>query len=134
MMLAVGRHLLGEIPPSVVKIASIFAGGLGGTRQELCGALSAGVMLIGVLYGRTHPGEDEALARALAARFRERFLTAFGTTQCAPIRQRFEVVGTSGYCAPVAEQAALLLCEVLTEQGMVLSSPDTFPKINWSGK
>nr|MBC7245237.1 C_GCAxxG_C_C family protein [Chloroflexota bacterium] len=127
-----GGYLLGEIPPPVVKMASTLAGGLGGTRQELCGALNAGVMIIGALYGRTRPGEDEAVARELAARFRERFLTTFGTTQCAPIRARFETTGKSGFCAPVAEQAVLLLCTVLSEQGIVLSSPDTFPSIDWA--
>ncbi|MBC7261178.1 MAG: C_GCAxxG_C_C family protein, partial [Chloroflexi bacterium] len=115
-MLAVGRHLLGEISPPMFKMASILSGGVAGTRQELCGALSAGVMVIGALYGRTRPGEDETVARALAARFRERFQTNFGTTQCAPIRQRFEVAGKPGFCAPVAEQATALLLEVLAEQ------------------
>ncbi|MBC7231898.1 MAG: C_GCAxxG_C_C family protein [Chloroflexi bacterium] len=123
MMLAVGGHLLGEIPPPMFRMASIFAGGLAGTHQELCGALSGGVMVIGALYGRTRPGEDEAVARALAARFRERFLAAFGTTQCAPIRERFERTGQRGFCAPVAERAVEILCEVLAEQGVVLASP-----------
>lgn len=122
-MLAVGKPLLGEVSPPMLRMASILAGGVAGTRQELCGALSAGVMIIGVLYGRTRPGEDEALARALAARFRERFQAEFGTTQCAPIRQRFEVSGQRGFCAPVAERAAAILLQILDEQGIKLSTP-----------
>jgi len=116
-MLAVGEHLLGEVSAETFKMASIFAGGLAGTRQELCGALSAGAMSIGALHGRTKPGGDEVKARELVGRFRERFLAEFGTTQCAPIRERFEVPGKTGFCAPVAECAVMMLMDVLDEAG-----------------
>jgi hypothetical protein len=53
----------------------------------------------------------------LVGRFRERFLAEFGTTQCAPIRQRFEVPGKTGFCAPVAERAVMMLLDVLGEAG-----------------
>lgn len=126
-MLAVGGHLLGEVPPPMFRMASILAGGVAGTRQELCGALSAGIMVIGARYGRTRPGEDETLARALAARFREQFQAAFGTTQCAPIRQRYEAAGEPGFCAPVAERAAAILLKVLAEQGIEPSAATARP-------
>jgi C_GCAxxG_C_C family probable redox protein len=116
-MLAVGEHLLGEVSTGTFKMASIFAAGFAGTRQELCGALSAGAMVVGALYGRTRPGEDEQKARELVGRLRERFLAEFGTTQCAPIRQRFEVPGKTGFCAPVAERAVMMLLDVLGEAG-----------------
>lgn len=116
-MLAVGEHLLGEVPTDTFKMASIFAGGLAGNRQELCGALSAGAMVVGALYGRTRPGEDEKKARELVTRFRERFAAEFGTTQCAPIRQRFEVPGNAGFCAPVSERAVAILLDVLVTAG-----------------
>jgi C_GCAxxG_C_C family probable redox protein len=115
-MLAVGEHLLGEVSTDTFKMAGIFMGGLAGTHQELCGALSAGAMVIGGLYGRTRPGEDEKRARELVGRFRERFLAEFGATQCAPIQQRYEVPGTTGFCAPVAERAAAILLQVLDEK------------------
>jgi len=114
-MLAVGEHLLDEVSADSVRMAGIFAGGLAGTRQELCGALSAGAMVAGALYGRARPGEDEKKAREWVGRFRERFLAEFGTTQCAPIRQRYEVPGKTGFCAPVAERAAGILLQVLSE-------------------
>jgi C_GCAxxG_C_C family probable redox protein len=116
-VLAVGEHLLGEVSTDTLKMASIFAGGVAGTRQELCGALSAGAMVVGALHGRTRPGEDEKKARELVGRFRERFLAEFGTTQCAPIRERFEVPGKTGFCAPVTERAVEILLEVLAAEG-----------------
>lgn len=109
-----GEHLLSEVSTDSFRMASIFAGGLAGTRQELCGALSGGAMVVGALCGRARPGEDEQKARELAGRFRERFLAEFGTTQCAVIRQRLEVPGRTGFCAPVAERAAAILLDLLT--------------------
>ena len=54
-MLAVGEHLLGPLDDQVLRMSSGLGGGLGSTQQELCGALSGGVLIIGALYGRTRP-------------------------------------------------------------------------------
>ena len=115
VMLAAGEHLLGSVSPTTMKMTSIFAGGLAGTRQEMCGALSGAVMIVGALYGRMRPGLDETRARAIVVRLRERFLAEFGTNQCAPIRARYEKPDTKGFCAPVAERVAAILLQVLSE-------------------
>jgi C_GCAxxG_C_C family probable redox protein len=114
-MLAVGGHLLGEIEAHTFKMASLFGGGVAGTREELCGALSAGVMVIGALYGRSSLAEDETLARQLAVEYRQRFLARFGATQCAKVREPFAAPDGSTQCAPVAEGAAEMLMELLAE-------------------
>ena len=114
-MLAVGGHLLGELDPRTLKMASLFAGGVAGTREELCGALSAGVMVIGALYGRHTLMEDEQLARQLAAQYRQRFLALFGSTQCAQVRERFLAPDGSTAREPVGEGAASILLELLSE-------------------
>jgi C_GCAxxG_C_C family probable redox protein len=117
VLLAVGEHLLGEVPTRTFKMASIFAGGLAGTHEELCGALTAGSMVIGALHGRTRPGEDETRGRDLARCFRAGFASEFGTTKCDPIQQRFQVPGKTGSCAPVAERAVAILLQVLATEG-----------------
>jgi C_GCAxxG_C_C family probable redox protein len=114
-MLAVGGHLLGELDPRTLKMASVFAGGVAGTREELCGALSAAVMVIGALYGRSTLTEDEQLARQLAAQYRERFCAEFGSTQCAVVRERFLAPDGSTACAPLVEGAASILLQLLSE-------------------
>ena len=43
-MLAVGGHVLGDLEPQCVRMATGFGGGVGGTHQEMCGALSGGVL------------------------------------------------------------------------------------------
>jgi len=116
-VLAVGEHVLKEFDRRLVRVASPFAGGVGGTEEEMCGALSGGVMVIGALHGRTEEHEDDQKAKLLAVRYRERFAEEFGTTRCGPIYKRMQASEGPGSCKFVAERAALLLLRVL-EQGV----------------
>lgn len=112
-MLAVGERVLGELDPRWVCMTSALGGGVGGTYEEMCGALSGGVMVIGGAHGRSSLGEDDEPARALAARFRERFLVELGSTQCAQLREMVKAPNGLGSCAVLVERAALVLLEVL---------------------
>ena len=58
-MLAVDGHVLGDLDPRIVRVTTGFAGGLGEIKQEMCGALSTGVMIIGALHGRNSLEEDD---------------------------------------------------------------------------
>lgn len=114
-MLAVGGHLFGKIDTRTFKMVSLFGGGIAGTREEVCGALSAAVMIIGALHGRGTLAEDETLARQLAAEYRQRFLARFGSTQCAAVREPHVAPDGSTHCDPVAQGAAELLLTLLAE-------------------
>lgn len=114
-MLAVGGHWLGDIDARTFKMASLFGGGIAGTREEVCGAISAAVMVIGALYGRSSLAEDEALARQLAGEYRRRFVARFGATQCAAVREPYVAPDGSTHCDPVAQGAAEILLELLAE-------------------
>jgi C_GCAxxG_C_C family probable redox protein len=115
-MLAVGEHVLGSLDPRVVRMTTGLAGGVGGTHEEMCGTLSAGVLVISALYGRSGPKEDDEPAYQLAARYRELFGKEFGTTCCGPLRDQVHAPGGWGSCSFVAERAALILLDVLNEQ------------------
>lgn len=114
-MLAVGEHVLRDFDRRMVTIASPFAGGVGGTEEEMCGALSGGVMVIGAVHGRNEAHEDDQKAKELAVRYREGFAEEFGTTRCGPICEEMHAPGSPGSCKFVAERAALVLLEVLGE-------------------
>ena len=45
-----------ESHPKVIKSASGFGGGIGGSMGELCGAFTGGVIALGFLTGREEPG------------------------------------------------------------------------------
>ncbi len=109
-MLAVGEHTLGDLDDRTLKMTTGFAGGIGLTHQDLCGALSAGIMIIGAQHGRIRPDVDDRLCQALAARYRDRFVQAFGTTCCQELRQRHKS------CALLVEQAVQILLEVLESE------------------
>jgi C_GCAxxG_C_C family probable redox protein len=99
-------------------MATGFSGGLGSTKQELCGALSGGVLVIGALCRRVSAAEDDQEAIALAVSYRERFLEAFGYTQCAQLREHVvDPPGGLGSCGALVEQAARILLDLLAEGG-----------------
>lgn len=111
-MLAVGEHLWGSVGQDVLRMSTALAGGLGCGQQEACGALAGGALVLGRLYGRNRPDEDDAELNRRVCAFRERFLAAFGHTRCAELR-------ASGYgsegtlpCSTLVEQAARLLLEL----------------------
>ena len=93
-----------------------FAGGVGGSQRDLCGALSAGIMVIGGLYGRTQPNVDDTFCQKLAATYRDRFAQELGAISCSELRA--ERYGSRGQepCSVLVERAARLLLDILAEQ------------------
>ncbi len=112
-MLAVGGHVLGNLDPRTVRMTTGFAGGVGGSKQEMCGALSAGVMIIGALHGRSSVEEDSDPARQLTTLYREHFAAELGTTRCEPLYEQFHAPGGPGSCSAVVERAARVLLELV---------------------
>ncbi len=115
-MLAVGGYLLHELSDQSLRMATGFSGGLGDTMEELCGALTGGVMVIGALFGRVNLDEDHQPAIRIAEQYRSRFLSHFGHTQCAQLRET--VVGQPDglpSCALLVESAAKTLLTLLSE-------------------
>ncbi len=83
MALVESQGLENEIVP---RVASALGGGMGGSHQLVCGALSGGVLAAGALWGRDKPGEEGPeqaynLADALIQGFRQEF----GTVLCCEL-------------------------------------------------
>jgi C_GCAxxG_C_C family probable redox protein len=112
----VGEHVLGQLEPQSIRMSTAFGGGIGGSRQELCGALSGGVMVIGGLHGRTDPSQDDQLCYDLAKQYQEAFLAEFDCSQCAPIRERYQKPDGSHGCDQVVERAARILLNLLAKE------------------
>lgn len=112
-----GEHLWGHVDSQAVRMARAFGGGVGGTEQELCGALSGGVMVIGALLAPQRPGEDEERMQRAVARYRDRFLSEIGPTQCAALRNG--LYGSNGKepCSTLVQRAVHILLQVLVEVG-----------------
>ena len=110
-MIAVGDHYLGQTPEVLLRASCPFGGGLGGGREELCGVLSGGALILGALWGRTTPAENDEALRALARRFRAWFLGRYGSAQCNAIRSQLPEMDKR--CAPVVEEGARALVEMM---------------------
>jgi len=112
-MLAVGEYALGSVDHQTLKITTGFSGGMGNTHRDLCGALSAGIMIIGALHGRTRPNEDDALCLELTTNYRDRFARELGSIFCHELRA--ERYGSQGQepCSVLVERAARTLLAVL---------------------
>ena len=114
-MLAVGEHLWGQVADQSLRMSSGLAGGVGGSQQEVCGALSGGALIIGALYGRTHVDQDDEECGRLDSLFRDRFVQVFGTTRCHELRD--SGYGSEGQwpCSVLVERATGILMEVLDD-------------------
>ena len=110
-----GEHLWGGVDPEIVRLATAFGGGMGGTHEEACGALSGGVMVIGIHLAPQHPTGNEEPMRQAVARYRTRFLNEIGPTQCAALRDG--LYGSEGQepCSVLVQRAVRLLLQVLNE-------------------
>jgi C_GCAxxG_C_C family probable redox protein len=112
-MLSVGEYKLNPLNKMAVKMTTGFAGGVADSRQELCGAFSAGIMVIGALYGRTTPKEDDQECFQLVDTYKERFNQVLGSIYCPKLRA--EKYGSGGIepCSVLVQKAAEVLLEVL---------------------
>ncbi|HMK66600.1 MAG TPA: arsenite methyltransferase, partial [Thermodesulfobacteriota bacterium] len=65
--------------PDAIRAASVFGGGIAGSTEELCGAFTGGVLALGYLLGRNHPGDDLHDCAKVTREFKSRFGGQFGS-------------------------------------------------------
>ena len=71
------------IPREAVRLLSGLGGGVGGSRDGICGAVSGGVAALGLVHGRPNPPEgNREWAYEVSRDFVSQFRTAFGSTVC----------------------------------------------------
>jgi C_GCAxxG_C_C family probable redox protein len=68
---------------TAMKIATGFGAGMG-RKQEVCGAVTGGIMVLGLKHGQVHEGEKEAkeLTYRLTRELMARFTTKYGSCLC----------------------------------------------------
>jgi len=111
-----GLHL-GIDTGAATRAASCFGGGVGKSKQELCGALAGGLMALGFAYGRDGGAESCELAYELAAEFRERFIATHGASQCHVLLERFGPQEGWEHCRRLTAATAGLLFDLAREAG-----------------
>lgn len=84
---------LGKRNADVFKASFGFAGGIG-SLSETCGALSAGIMAIGMEHGRelqnltTQTEEEKRECMQMVRDLYARYVEEYGTTKCAEVHQQ----------------------------------------------
>jgi C_GCAxxG_C_C family probable redox protein len=107
-----------EGPKDIPRVASAFGGGIGGSKDGLCGALTGGVIAIGYLLGRVNPSDDVDEAKAIAAEFQDRYRKLYGTTNCGELLDKFEPQDDYGQCREMVGKMAGVLARVLRDHGL----------------
>lgn len=81
--------LTGLTEEQSMAVSGGFGGGVGGCREELCGAVSGGVMVLSLLHPHLDGAKQSSKQRLyqIAKEFRRRFQEIFGQTRCAALLQ-----------------------------------------------
>jgi C_GCAxxG_C_C family probable redox protein len=107
------RELYPHESAPTCKVASGFCGGIGECGQDICGALSGGIIALGSIYGRDTGGEDISQLVALSDALRQLFIKEFTSTVCKNVKEnissRIEYEG----CRDVTVKTATLLNNLL---------------------
>ncbi len=88
-VIAAFADLTGLTEEQSMAVSGGFGGGVGGCREEVCGAISGGVMALGLLYPHLDGGNQNSKQKLyeLTQEFRSRFYETFGQTRCAALMQ-----------------------------------------------
>jgi C_GCAxxG_C_C family probable redox protein len=105
------------MPAEIVRLASGFPVGMGalGTGGCTCGALSGGVMVLGMVYGRSAPGTEAPLVLEKAKELHDWFREEKGSTCCRALIAGMEFGSPThidqcvAFTGDVAERLALML-------------------------
>ncbi|MBN1812144.1 MAG: C_GCAxxG_C_C family protein [Anaerolineae bacterium] len=111
-------HGGGADSSEVQRFTAGFVGGIGGTHQETCGALTGGIVAIGCLRGRREAGQDNREVKELATEFRRRFVAEFGSSNCQVLLDRLSEREDGFDCKKLTAVAAGMLSEMLAERGL----------------
>jgi C_GCAxxG_C_C family probable redox protein len=88
---------LGLDPDTALKLACGFGAGMG-RNQEVCGAISGGIMVLGLKYGRGGKGDKAAteLAYSKTRELMERFSREHGTCICRTLLDNCDLKTAEG--------------------------------------
>ena len=75
-----------DLPDIAKRMATPFGGGIG-RCEDVCGALTGGVMGIGAVLGRADATGDKTASRVAAARLYSEFAREFGSVRCSDLNK-----------------------------------------------
>jgi len=109
------------------KLATGFGGGIA-RKGSVCGALVGSVMVIGMRFGRTIPGDKETAAKVYekVRHFWDQFEKEFGSTVCYTLTgcnfddpaesEKWKAAGGMKKCSDIVEKSARILYEIVEKE------------------
>jgi C_GCAxxG_C_C family probable redox protein len=93
--------------------ASGFCGGIGGCKQDVCGALSGGIIALGLIYGRQKGGTDISKLISLSAELRHLFIEKFRTTVCKDVIENLKDMKNYNDCKDLTAKTTWMLYNLI---------------------
>ena len=97
------------------KLASGFWKGIGKSTEDVCGAVSGGVIALSSLYGRKKGDENIEKLCVIATEYRKRFIEQFGSTICHKLIDEVEKRDDLESCRSLTANAAVILFSLIRE-------------------
>lgn len=110
-----------DLPPDVVRLASGFCEGLGGSRC-ICGALAGGVMALGMLAGRRESSEPWEPSYYAAAELRKRWVEDQSAESCDEVVRRIggmHLPERWAHCTMLVGRTARWVIEIAERDGLL---------------
>ena len=101
----------------IPKVATAFGGGVGRTKEDICGALIGGFIALGYLFGRNEPGADWTDTAELAAELKRQFVQAHETTNCGALLTAFGPQENMMRCKRLSGEVAAMLADIIEAHG-----------------
>jgi C_GCAxxG_C_C family probable redox protein len=84
--LAIHGLVTTDIPKHAVSMLTGFGGGIGGSHQSVCGAVTGSIAALNLVWGRQKPAHESSKpAYAIANEFLNQFKSRFGTEICGQL-------------------------------------------------
>jgi C_GCAxxG_C_C family probable redox protein len=111
----------------VIRSASGFGGGIGGSTEELCGAFTGGVVALGYLLGRENGSDSLKVCGDVIKEFKQQFLAQFRSLNCQILLNGFREEKNPLGCVKLTAETTVILAHLL--DGLDLGAephPNTF--------
>jgi C_GCAxxG_C_C family probable redox protein len=108
IMQVVGQAFLPDYDPLLFKISGGFCGGVGSTHENMCGAFSAGVMLLGAFQARVDVRENDQEFLQTVRDFRNEFISCLSTVNCQELLDKRNAAGEVN-CRKYVEKTVKIL-------------------------
>jgi len=93
-----------------------FCGGIGGCKEDVCGALSGGIIALGSIYGRQKGSCDNSELVKLSKTFRQLFIDEFKTTVCKTVIANMRNMAGYDGCKDVTAKMSWILYNLIKKQ------------------